>query len=30
VVLSASSSVISARIEHWSEGDGNELVLHVR
>jgi hypothetical protein len=29
VVLSSSSSVINARIENWSEGDGNELVLHV-
>lgn len=30
VILSASSSVISARIANWSDGDGNELVLHVR
>uniref|UniRef100_A0A383V2T7 BTB domain-containing protein n=1 Tax=Tetradesmus obliquus TaxID=3088 RepID=A0A383V2T7_TETOB len=29
VILSASSSVIIARIANWSEGDGNELVLHV-
>lgn len=29
VILSASSSVISARIANWSDGDGNELVLHV-
>lgn len=28
VILSASSSLISARIANWSEGDGNELVLH--
>ncbi|WIA14940.1 hypothetical protein OEZ85_001651 [Tetradesmus obliquus] len=29
LVLSASSSVINARIENWSEGDDNELILHV-
>jgi hypothetical protein len=29
-LLSASSSVIKARIANWSEGDGNELELHVR
>jgi hypothetical protein len=29
VLLSASSSVIRAPIDNWSEGDGNELVLHV-
>jgi hypothetical protein len=29
-LLSASSSVLKARIANWSEGDGNELVLHVR
>jgi hypothetical protein len=29
-LLSASSSVLKARIANWSEGDGNELELHVR